>query len=226
MNRGTTRASLPLLALFLCSSCAWHDVDPRLGPPPQVSITPTIGLAAADEETALTDLQGIARRGGAWGATRIVFPYRVGDPVDVLVVVRLRQTSDTHQVENIFRGIAVGGTLFLLSPVIGGRFTEIHDVEMWVSLQGRVIGTHRFRMDTDMTAGMMADAHAAAKDLDDEQINRIAKRILELVAADISAAHSTQGAAHAPTAADPERRAVEQRKPKQRRQPYVPRAFR
>jgi hypothetical protein len=159
--------------------------------PPAIVIPTSVGLKPADDETELSDVQALARRLRAWGNSKLTFPYREGDPVEVVITVQLRQTMDLHQVENTFKGIVVGLTLFILSPFVGGRLTEIHDVEIRSTRKGRLIGQHRFEMRTDVTMGYAADAQAAAKDLNDEQMNRIAKRVVELVLTDIAKSNAT-----------------------------------
>jgi hypothetical protein len=68
----------------------------------------------------------------------------------------------------------------------GVKVTEIHDVDVHVWKNGRVIGKHRFQMRTEAWVGLGADTLAASKALDDEQMNRIAKHIVELVLADVA----------------------------------------
>jgi len=171
--------------VVLSTGCAWHEVSPRLGQPPTTRFGTSVAVRPVDDETAVADLQAISRRFQKWGNSNVTFPYRDGDPVDVLINVRLRQTADTHMFGNVLRAAAIGLTLGLLSPVVGAHMTEIHDVQVRVTRAGRQIGEHRFEMRTDLAFGLGADAHAVAKALDDEQMNRIAKQVLELVAVDI-----------------------------------------
>jgi hypothetical protein len=182
-HRVTMRALLALCALT--SGCAWHEVNPRMGQPPTATFETSVAVRPVDDETAVADLQAISRRFQAWGNAKVTFPYRDDDAVDVLINVRLRQTTDSHMFGNVLRAVALGLTLGLLSPVVGPHMSEIHDVQVRSTRAGRSIGEHRFEMRTDLAFGLGADQHKVAKALDDEQMNRIAKQVLELVMADI-----------------------------------------
>lgn len=94
---------------------------------------------------------------------------------------------------NVLRALAVGLTLGLLSPAIGANFTEVHDVNLRVSRGGRVIATHHFGMRTDLTMGFGGDTQAASRELDQEQMNRIAEQIVELVVADVGSSTARVG---------------------------------
>jgi hypothetical protein len=75
-----------------------------------------------DDQTAIADLDAIGKRLRSWGSAKVVFfPYREGDPTDLFLDVRLRQTNDNHIFSNLLRGVAIGLTLGLLSPVVGGQ---------------------------------------------------------------------------------------------------------
>lgn len=182
-RRNLAIAILPFVVLT--TGCAWHEVSPRLAQPPTTKFGTSVAVRAVDDETAVADLQAISRRFQKWGNSNVTFPYRDGDPVEVLINVRLRQTADSHTFGNVLRGAAIGLTFGLLSPVVGAHLTEIHDVQVRVTRAGQQIGEHHFEMRTDLEFGLGSDAHAAAKALDDEQMNRIASQVLDLVAADI-----------------------------------------
>jgi hypothetical protein len=131
------------------------------------------------------DLHAIARQLRARNAfSDVVFPYRDGDRPDVLSEVRLRQSLDAHSTANFFKSLAIGATLFLLSPLVGPRLTEIHDVQVRNYRAGRLIGEHVFEMRTDVRYGYGADRVVLANDLDAEQMSRIASRLLELITKD------------------------------------------
>lgn len=173
------------LAISLAPACAWHEVSPRMGRAPTSKLGASVALRATDEETAMADLQAISRRFQKWGSAKVTFPYREGDPVDVIIDVRLRQTAETHMFANVMSALAVGLTLGLLSPVLGPRLSEVHDVRVSVTRAGQSIGEHHFEMRTDLAFGLGASPQEVTKALDDEQMNRIAKQLFELVAADI-----------------------------------------
>jgi hypothetical protein len=156
-----------------------------MGPAPTTKFGTSVAVRPVDDETAVADLQAISRRFQKWGNPNITFPYREGDPVDVMINVRLRQTADTHMFVNVLSAVAIGLTLGLLSPVLGPHMSEVHDVQIRVTRAGRPIGNHHFEMRTDLSFGLGANPQEVAKALDDEQMNRIAKQVLELVGVDI-----------------------------------------
>jgi hypothetical protein len=175
---GTLRVAA--VCAVLLSACSWHRVSPRLGPPPSERARQSVGLAAADADTSLTDLQAIARHWSSWKSfERVQFPFREGDPVDLVVEVKLRQSVDGHRASNLLKATITGLSLGLLGPVLGPRLTEIHDVRIRCR---RAAGAESvpvdFRVGTDLEAGLLANVAAAAKDLDDEQMRRVAAEAL------------------------------------------------
>jgi hypothetical protein len=117
-----------------------------------------------------------------WGAFRTVrFPYRDGDPVDAIIDIRLRQTTDVHRTANLFKGFTVGLSLFTLSPVLGASFSEIHLVRVECRRGAAAPEPFETTVRTDLEIGYGADATAAAKDLDGAQLEAVAARVLESV---------------------------------------------
>jgi hypothetical protein len=178
---------LLVLMTFLATACAWREVSPLMSAPPRAQVSAAVAVRPLDRDTAIADLDSISKRLQKWhSAGTVFFPYREGDAVDVFLDIRLRQTTETHLFANVLRGVAIGLTLGLLSPVIGANFTEVHDVEIRVTREGHVIGTHHFEVRTDLSIGLGADTHVATRELDEEQMNHIAKQIVQLVQADVA----------------------------------------
>jgi hypothetical protein len=173
-----------LICATLCSGCAWHHVRPaREERLPATTMDLSAGLEAADDGTSLSDLQAMARRWKQWHAFKAVqFPFRDGDPVDLVVAVRLRQTADLHRVSNFFKEIAVGASLFTLSPVLGRTVSEVHEVRVTCRRGGVQSAPYDAVVSTDLEFGYGAEAMAAAKELDEAQMDRLGTRVLELVA--------------------------------------------
>jgi hypothetical protein len=117
------------------------------------------------------------------GAFRTVaFPVRDADPVDLLVEVRLRQTADLHQGANALKGVAVGLTLFALSPVLGPRVTERHEVQVTCRRDVRSTVVLEATFATDLEFGYGSDAAAVARELDAWEVERIAGAVLDALA--------------------------------------------
>ncbi|HET7826912.1 MAG TPA: hypothetical protein VFK90_16370 [Anaeromyxobacter sp.] len=137
-------------------------------------------VAPADAETSVADLQKIARLWSSWQAfSRVEFPFRRGDPVDVVVELKLRQQVDGHRASNMLRAVVAGLSLGLLTPVMGVRISEVHDVALRCHRAGAAATMPvEFQVSTDLEMGVMADGVAAAKSLDDEHLKRVASQAL------------------------------------------------
>jgi hypothetical protein len=177
---------------ILATGCAWRDVSPKLASPPTARIAAAAAVLPVDDQTAMADLEAISKRLRDWGSADVVFfPYREGDTTDLFLNVRLRQSHDQHLLTNVLRGVAIGLTFGLLSPVLGVNFTEIHDVDLQIVRSGHVIGTHHFQMRTDLSMGLGGDSLASAKALDEEQMSRIAQKIVDVVVLDLAREQSS-----------------------------------
>ncbi|MHB8879618.1 MAG: hypothetical protein ACYC8T_38480 [Myxococcaceae bacterium] len=169
----------------LCSACAWHRLEPPLFQRPAVQrLKWVVGLYAADDDTSLDDVRVIARHWTRWGAFREVqFPYRSGDPVDVVVEVRLRQTGERYRASNFWRELGLAASLYTLSPVLGARRSEIHDVRVQCRhgvTAGAPLGVV---LRTEIEYGFGANPYEVAKALDDEEMEKVAGWALEAVTA-------------------------------------------
>jgi hypothetical protein len=165
------------------TGCAWHRIDPPRVERPAIPMrVEVVGLRATDDATSLDDLRTISKLWTTWGAFRTVrFPYRDGDPVDAIIDIRLRQTTDVHRTANLFKGFTVGLSLFTLSPVLGASFSEIHLVRVECRRGAAAPEPFETTVRTDLEIGYGADATAAAKDLDGAQLEAVAARVLESV---------------------------------------------
>lgn len=182
-TNGISSRSLALACgVLLLAGCAWHRVEPRLDRAPSPDQGAAVGLVAADDETSLTDLRAIARLWSAWKAfERVTFPFREGDPVELVVELRLRQHVDLHRGANRVKAVALGLTLGLLSPVVGSRVTERHDVTVRCLRGAEVVGPFERTVSTDVVFGIGADPIRVTAALDAEQVKRVASSVLETV---------------------------------------------
>lgn len=177
------RAAAAAACVAVLGGCAWHRVEPRLEAPPRERVRGSVGVAAADAGTSLSDLQAIARLWSSWESfERVQFPFREGDPVELVVEVTLRQRADGHRGANALRAVLNGLTVGLLTPVIGARISEIHDVGVRCRPRDAAATTPvEFQVSTDLEMGMMANVANAAKALDDEEMKRVASAVLRAV---------------------------------------------
>ena len=178
------RSAATLLVVgALSSSCAWHRVGPaqverQLSP----RLDLAVGLEPADGDTVASDVEVIAKHWTRWGAFRAVqFPVRSGDPVDLVVDVRLRQTSDLHLGSNLLKSFLIGLSLYALSPVLGRVVSEIHDVRIQCR-QGETTGAPiSAELRTDVEFGQGVDSYMVAKALDDAQMEQVAAWALQTI---------------------------------------------
>ncbi|MBI5068173.1 MAG: hypothetical protein HZB56_08020 [Deltaproteobacteria bacterium] len=174
-----------LLALAAAaSSCAWRRVEPASPEPAgQPRLDEVVGLAGADEDTSLQDLRSLSRIWTRWGSFRKVqFPYREGDPVDLVIELRLRQSTEVPRIANTFKTFAVGFSLFTLSPVLGPSVSELHDVELTCRRGAERRAPLRAVIRSDVEFGCGASGEIVARELDERQMELIAARVLAAVA--------------------------------------------
>jgi hypothetical protein len=182
VNNMATRVAVGVVCAALFSGCAWHRVASGAARPQPERTREVVGIAAADAETSLSDLQTIARLWSSWQSFEgVQFPFREGDPVDLVVEVRLRQRADAHRSGNALKAVANGLTLGLMTPFLGSRITEIHDVRARCARGGAGRTAVDLQVSTDAEFGYMADAAATARALDDEQMKRVASEVLRIV---------------------------------------------
>lgn len=185
-SMGPSRAAVLALILTL-AGCSWHRLTPaQVDPPSRLGLS--LGLDAEDAETSLSDLKSIGGTLEQWQvASRVQFPWRAGDDVDVLARVGLRQTVERPEGRNFFTALASGLTLFALSCCIGPELSEVHTVSVsFVDRDGVVLGSHSGRVVTTLEAGMGADAVTVAKATDLLQVEQIAKLLTEWLQEDVA----------------------------------------
>lgn len=194
LNVRTLTSALLVATAF--SGCAWRRLDPpRVERPVLPLVDEAVGLLPADPETSLADLQSLSRIWMRWGAFRAVqFPYREGDPVDLVLAVQLRQRMDAHATANRLKGVAVALSFWSLSPVLGTSVSELHDVHVDCRRAGFAgVAVDQATVRSDLELGYGADAAKSAKELDDIQMQQLAARILDGVASQCRAIPQTIG---------------------------------
>lgn len=135
-----------------------------------------------DEDSSIADLQGVVKRFQSSGSfENIHFPWRDGDDVEYFIDVKLRQRNTVASLRNTMVAIGVGLTFGLLSPVLGGKVVESHDVTVSVSDESRELSRQQFTISTEGRFGVGVDGTEFAEELDDAQIEAMARELLERV---------------------------------------------
>ncbi len=184
IRNAAARLGLASLCAVLIGGCSWHRIEPRLERAPPESTSERVGIVGADAETSLSDLQAIARLWSEWRAfERVQFPFREGDPVDLVVEVRLRQRADLHRASNVAKAVVTGLSLGLAGTFIGPRISEIHDVSIRCVRGAASTDAVAFVVTTDASFGVWAEPAMVTKALDGEQMKRVASEALRVVVA-------------------------------------------
>ncbi|MEM6275236.1 MAG: hypothetical protein AAF735_08360 [Myxococcota bacterium] len=142
----------------------------------------TVALRPIDETSSMADLHGIAKKFQYAGSfEEVLFPWRPGDKVDYLIDVRLRQKNITPSSRNTLAAIGIGLSLGLLSPVLGLKIIESHDVTFLVSDSTGELSRQSFSVSTEGRFGLGVDEAGFAKELDDAQIDTLSRELLHRV---------------------------------------------
>jgi hypothetical protein len=148
-----------LVAMFgLASGCAWQNLPPPLSYQTAAALPLKVGITGHSAE-----LQTIDALADEFKTLRlfesVTYPYRAGDPVDLVMDIRATLNADTSG--SAWRGALVGATFFTLSPFLGPKVEyTTAATATFTTPEGRQVASVKAEDQFDVTFGLGADVNA------------------------------------------------------------------
>jgi len=170
------------MAILGFSGCAWQRIP---APPPyhaSIPIPIRAGVVLGDNPESHTYGPGVVKHLKEMRVFEAVhYPYRKGDPVDAILKVTITGGWKQSTAGNFAKGLAIGVTLFILSPVIGPSMYGFHDVHATLYSGLVEYFSSTIHIKTGVSFGLAANTNEVAVKADELQMRKIAVEVANRV---------------------------------------------
>jgi hypothetical protein len=175
---------LVVASLLMSTGCAWQRIPQSPVHQESNSLPVGIGIELADDPASAIYGPIIIKHLKEWHLFKSVrFPYRQGDPVDAVLVMRI-QGGWTADSSNLAKGFLIGLSLYTLSPVIGVGMTGHHEVSAILQKETAELARYGIQQETHVEWGLAANAGEVSSRSDDLQTRTLAFKLAEVIRKD------------------------------------------
>jgi hypothetical protein len=173
-----------VVLVTLNAGCAWHRIPPAPVYQQTTSLPVKIGIQLADDPATGSYGPVIINHLKDWRFFEsVTFPYRQGDPVDAVLVMKI-QGRWTGDPSNAGKGLLIGLSLYTLSPVIGPGMTGRHDLNASIRKELKEIATYNIHEETHVEWGLGAETGPIEAKSDEVHTKKLAFSLAEAIRKD------------------------------------------
>jgi hypothetical protein len=175
---------LAVLSIFLFLGCAWQKLPPEpIYTSIQSPIPINIGIRLSGDPSSVEYGPPVIEQLKNLHVFKSVsYPYE-GGKVDAILNISIKGQWKPDGT-NVIKGIAIGLSLFTLSPVIGPSMTGHHEIGASMNKGQKEIGRYQFEEDSKVSWGLGANTGEVTKNVNQNLIHRISNKLAEMIQQD------------------------------------------